>query len=1477
MAATISIKISAAQAEGAIKKLELLFDKFERSVKSLLSGIKTFESTLNKFGKSATNLASKVSTLDSNMKKLKPAVQGVDDANKKVAASTDKTKKGIKNLIPHVAMVTASYMAMRKALRAVTGLFGEVAEFEHIMTRVGAVSGASAEQLDKLTEAARAAGEGTIWTATEAGEALKFLAMAGFNVEEQIGALPGVLQLATVGELDLGKATDIVTDTLNAMGLEVSELPRVLDVFAATITSTNTDIKMMGQAMQYAAPMAGQLGYEVEEVSAMIGILSQSGVKAGKAGRGMQQMFLRTAKAAKGLGLAVGTKLMDVIEALNEKQKELTKTLGENVAKTLIAAEANEYFGRVAVKHVLILMGNIDAYKELKGELDNSAGSMEKMVEIIERDIVNSFKKLQSMIVGTAIASLYKYREEIREVIEHTTNWIKANQDLIAQKVWLAIDSMWVSMSKLVAIYNALPDGVIGAAGTGLIGRMLFGSKTAGWIVAAIYMAATAIDKAWAAATKFDEEVLGMGGGTGYITTDLITMFETIGNKILDIEIAGVNIWTGYKKVADVIETDVIPALDHWDVHAQQMQMDSWQLITQRAKEYAAQVKTTEMAEIDARANATIANDKFAEKYEEEIKGQYQASIDALNKEMAAWEKQGVKKGLIVQITAVKIAEIEEKRSADSLQLIRDEVEKKSSYYNALYSSTEAPMKKFYNEEAKAAKNATKIVKDANEEIEKDTLDRFKATTVPMKLFYETEAEWSKKSKQEIMDDLEEVHEATEKSYIENLKESENFFDVLEGYRLEDQDKWISWGNYLATTFNDMTESISDSWKSNISDVITGDISSMSDFWDSILDDMLRSFADWVANILVEWAKMQLFGDSGLLGSLGLGGSGGGGGILSGIASWVGDQLGLTGEGGLLSSLGESLGLTGEGGLLTGLFSSGGDISSWMAATEAWQAGEVGLVGTGGVGVASTLPAYGSAGYQAMLGSASYVGPGGSAAGAGAGAAGTAAGIAAWAAVAYMTLEGMDWRRKLESYLKDLQQQFSDYYDTLEDSEKAANTFAAAQMNLTDMTLDLNSAFFLTQATLGDAHLGEYTELAKLHGETVEEVKERYEALGDAIQEFGYYIQYGRYVPEDMEDFIKSMVTGIESAVGAKDIEKMTFGVDVDLDYMVAEGLITMDEYYEKAVEGAEKAINEIKSGMQDLSTAEQDYVNAMLGVWTDSTTRRTALSQSFFDSAEEGYRGLTQVEQEWVLQALTDYESLTTTGTEAAQAFYESQVASYDMLSEAEQAWAYNALSTMTEFYDGATALSSAFLEKNREDYETATTIIERYAKDTSDVFHDYIGSLYPELGAFYEEGTGYIEDTASAAENAISSITGEMTAAIGATTSSWGSLTDSIDGWSPGSKVIDIVYNVQNIPGFQHGGIASGPMSGYPVMLHGTEKITPLGGGREDSGGNAGPINIRIDLGNAGVFDAYVKSLADGVRVRAEKRDMGTNRIYN
>ncbi|HSH40546.1 MAG TPA: phage tail tape measure protein, partial [Arenicellales bacterium] len=229
-----------------------------------------------------------------------------DDMNQ-AGKQVEKFSKRFRKVGANVSR-TGQDMSMRMSAPIVA--FGGFAlkaagDFEQGMNRVQAVSGATGGQLDALREQAKEMGRTTQFSASQAADAMGFLAMAGFEVDEIVGALPGTLQLAAAAQMDLGSAADIVSNILSGYGMEVEELSRVNDVLAKTMSSTNTDLLQLGEAMQYAGPVAAAAGVQFEEAAAAVGLMGNAGIQASMAGTSLRGAISRilnpTAAATKAM------------------------------------------------------------------------------------------------------------------------------------------------------------------------------------------------------------------------------------------------------------------------------------------------------------------------------------------------------------------------------------------------------------------------------------------------------------------------------------------------------------------------------------------------------------------------------------------------------------------------------------------------------------------------------------------------------------------------------------------------------------------------------------------------------------------------------------------------------------------------------------------------------------------------------------------------------------------------------------------------------------------------------------------------------------------------------------------------------------------------------------------------------------------------------------------------------------------------
>ena len=227
------------------------------------------------------------SILGSQMQAAGEKIQAVGE---KIKGVGDKLQSIGSNL---TTKVTAPIVAGFAAAVKTTG------DFDAAMSKVQAVSGATATDMELLRAKAKEMGETTKFSASESAEALNYMAMAGWKTEQMLNGLPGIMNLAAASGEELGTTSDIVTDALTAFGMQADESGRFADILASAASNANTNVAMMGESFKYVAPVAGAMGYSAEDVAVALGLMANAGIKADMAGTSLRNMMQRMAKPTK--------------------------------------------------------------------------------------------------------------------------------------------------------------------------------------------------------------------------------------------------------------------------------------------------------------------------------------------------------------------------------------------------------------------------------------------------------------------------------------------------------------------------------------------------------------------------------------------------------------------------------------------------------------------------------------------------------------------------------------------------------------------------------------------------------------------------------------------------------------------------------------------------------------------------------------------------------------------------------------------------------------------------------------------------------------------------------------------------------------------------------------------------------------------------------------------------------------------------
>lgn len=331
-------------------------------------------------------------------------------------------------------------------------------DFEKAMSRVGALSGATGKELEALEKTALELGKSTVFSASQAAEGMQYLAMAGFEVNDTIAAMPGLLNVAAAGQLELGTAADITSNILSGFGIAAEETGKVADVLTKAFTSSNTSLESLGETMKYAAPIASAAGFGLEEVAAAAGMLGDAGIQGGQAGTTLRGVMLRlvnppkqAADALNALGVSI-TDSAGEMKPLAEIVTDLEKAT-EGMTDAQRTAIISQIAGQQAASGLLAIMDmGGDKLAEFTEELENAGGTAERVANEQIDNLAGDIELLKSALEFTGIMIYQGFDKPLRDVTQTVTGYI--------ERIGNAIEA-----------HDNLEDGL--AAAIDIIGEML--------------------------------------------------------------------------------------------------------------------------------------------------------------------------------------------------------------------------------------------------------------------------------------------------------------------------------------------------------------------------------------------------------------------------------------------------------------------------------------------------------------------------------------------------------------------------------------------------------------------------------------------------------------------------------------------------------------------------------------------------------------------------------------------------------------------------------------------------------------------------------------------------------------------------------------------------------------------------------------------------------------------------------------------
>lgn len=431
-----------------LNELSKAEEKDEVAITKKQASLKNAQAQLERYGKQIEDVDKKIRLGTADIEEM---AQKIEDAGNKMK---DVGKKASVASAAVVAVGTAGVIAG--------------SDFEAAMSEVKAISGATGDDFSKLKEKAKQMGATTKFSATESANAMYYMALAGWKAEDMLDGIEGVMNLAAASGEDLATVSDIVTDGLTAMGYAADQSSKFADVFAKTVTSSNTDVAGLGEAMKYTGSIAGALNLSVEDVSLALGLMANSGVKASQAGTSLRAILQRLSTNTSGardviqdLGIEVFDSegkmrdFGDVIADMRVKFAGLTDEQKTSIAKTVAGTEAMSGF-------LALINSSDEDFNKLTNAVNNSNGAAKEMSDVMINNLKGDFTIIKSQLESLGIQlteTLMPILKSLLSKVSDFLTWL-SKLDPKTQAIIILIGGIVAAIGPLLIVLGTMASSV---------------------------------------------------------------------------------------------------------------------------------------------------------------------------------------------------------------------------------------------------------------------------------------------------------------------------------------------------------------------------------------------------------------------------------------------------------------------------------------------------------------------------------------------------------------------------------------------------------------------------------------------------------------------------------------------------------------------------------------------------------------------------------------------------------------------------------------------------------------------------------------------------------------------------------------------------------------------------------------------------------------------------------------------------------
>lgn len=344
-------------------------------------------------------------------------------------------------------------------------------DFEAGMSEVKAISGATGSEFDALRDKAIEMGAKTKFSASDSADAFKYMAMAGWDASQMMNGIAGIMDLAAASGEDLATTSDIVTDALTAFGLQASDSAHFADVLAQASSKSNTNVGLMGETFKYVAPVAGALGYSIEDTAVAIGLMANSGIKGSQAGTALRSTITRLAKPVGEAKDAV-EELKISITNTDGTMKPLSQTMVELREKFagLTEEQKTQYAAMLAGQEgmsglLAIVNASDEDFQKLTDEINNANGAAEDMASVMMDNTAGAVEQLKGALESAGILIGEKLTPYIRQLAEWITGLVEKFNSLSEEEqdqivkfglILAAIGPVLLILAKVISVVSTV-------------------------------------------------------------------------------------------------------------------------------------------------------------------------------------------------------------------------------------------------------------------------------------------------------------------------------------------------------------------------------------------------------------------------------------------------------------------------------------------------------------------------------------------------------------------------------------------------------------------------------------------------------------------------------------------------------------------------------------------------------------------------------------------------------------------------------------------------------------------------------------------------------------------------------------------------------------------------------------------------------------------------------------------------------------